>query len=156
MKFSIKDFFSRCDQIRRFLNKLLKQSHLLKKFLMKNFIFCVVKVFFCHLRAFLCYLVRIYHFLKCKLIERQQFEVSFHYPLLPEVCCVYLLLRGYVRAFNQRGCKVSFIRHINYLQALLCFNIIYKSGTTRSLRNEIKLSKPAKHLWLIRHTAINI
>ena len=39
MTFSIKDFFSKCDQI---LNLL--RSHLLKKFLMENFIFCVVKL----------------------------------------------------------------------------------------------------------------
>ena len=32
MKFSIKDFFSKCDQIR-------SSSHLLKKSLMENFIF---------------------------------------------------------------------------------------------------------------------
>ena len=36
MKFSIKDYFSKCDQISR---KLLIWSHLLKKSLMKNFIF---------------------------------------------------------------------------------------------------------------------
>ena len=40
MKFSIKDFFSKCDQIRR---RLLIWSHLLKKSLMVNFIFCAVK-----------------------------------------------------------------------------------------------------------------
>ena len=39
MKFSIKDFFSRCEQIRR---KLRIWLHLLKKSLMKNFIFCAV------------------------------------------------------------------------------------------------------------------
>ena len=39
MKFSIKDFFSKCDQIRR---KLRIWSHLLKKPLMENFIFCAV------------------------------------------------------------------------------------------------------------------
>ena len=39
MKFSIKDFFSKCDQIRR---KLRIWSHLLKKSLMRNFIFCAV------------------------------------------------------------------------------------------------------------------
>ena len=39
MKFSIKDFFSKCDQIRSFLQIF---SHLLKKSLMENFIFCVV------------------------------------------------------------------------------------------------------------------
>ena len=39
MKISIKDFFSKCDQIRR---KLPIWSHLLKKFVMENFIFCAV------------------------------------------------------------------------------------------------------------------
>ena len=39
MKFSIKDFFSKCDQIRR---KLRVWSHLLGKSLMENFIFCAV------------------------------------------------------------------------------------------------------------------
>ena len=40
MTFSIKDFFSRCDQIHSFLRI---QSHLLKKSLMENFIICSVK-----------------------------------------------------------------------------------------------------------------
>ena len=40
MKFSIKDFFSKCNQIRR---KLRIWFHLLKKSLMENFIFCAVK-----------------------------------------------------------------------------------------------------------------
>ena len=39
MKFSIKKFFSKCDQIRRFLQIW---SHLLKKSLMGNFIVCAV------------------------------------------------------------------------------------------------------------------
>ena len=43
MKFSITDFFSKCDQIRRCL---WIWSHLLKKSVMENFIFCVVNVFF--------------------------------------------------------------------------------------------------------------
>ena len=43
MKFFIKDFFSICDQIRR---KLQIWSHLLKKFLMENFIFCAVLLVF--------------------------------------------------------------------------------------------------------------
>ena len=37
MKFSIKDFFRKCDQIRSFLRIW---SHLLKKSLMEKFIFC--------------------------------------------------------------------------------------------------------------------
>ena len=47
MKFSIKDFFSKCDQIRRKPHK-----NFLKKSLMENFIFCAVKVIHgtcCHL-----------------------------------------------------------------------------------------------------------
>ena len=39
MKFSIKDFFSKCDQIRSFLRIW---SYLLKKSMMENFIFCAV------------------------------------------------------------------------------------------------------------------
>ena len=39
MKFSIKDFFSKCDQISSILRIW---SHLLKKSLMENFIFCEV------------------------------------------------------------------------------------------------------------------
>ena len=43
MKFSIKDFFSKCDQIRSFLRIW---SHLLKKPLVENLIFCAACVFF--------------------------------------------------------------------------------------------------------------
>ena len=39
IKFSIKYFFNKCDQIRSFLQIW---SHLLKKSLMENFIFCAV------------------------------------------------------------------------------------------------------------------
>ena len=39
MNFTIKDFFSKCNQIRR---KLRIWLHLLKKSLMENFIFCAV------------------------------------------------------------------------------------------------------------------
>ena len=41
MKFSIKDFFSKCDKIH---GKLWIWSHLLKKSLNENFIFCAVLV----------------------------------------------------------------------------------------------------------------
>ena len=43
MKFSIKDFFSKCDQIRRKKSHFLRTgSHLLKKSLIENFNFCAV------------------------------------------------------------------------------------------------------------------
>ena len=41
MKFSIKDFFSKCEQIRNFLRIF---SHLRKKSLMENVIFCAVVI----------------------------------------------------------------------------------------------------------------
>ena len=41
MKFSIEDFFSKCDQIRSFLRIW---SNLLKKSLIENFIFCAVRI----------------------------------------------------------------------------------------------------------------
>ena len=45
MKFSIKDFSSKCDQIRRKLRICLRiWSHLLEKSLMENFIFSAVRV----------------------------------------------------------------------------------------------------------------
>ena len=49
MKFSIKDFFSKCDQIRR---KLRIWSHLLKKSLTENFISCAV--IGCKQRSLIC------------------------------------------------------------------------------------------------------
>ena len=46
MKFSIKDFFSKCDQIRK---KLRIRLYLLKKSLMENFIFwAVVRAAICN------------------------------------------------------------------------------------------------------------
>ena len=41
LKFSIKDFLSKCDQIHSFLRIW---SYLVKKILMENFIFCAVSV----------------------------------------------------------------------------------------------------------------
>ena len=66
MKFSIKDFFSKCDQIRR---KLRIWSHLLKKSLMENFIFCAVLV--------------IHWMLKIKCSDECIFDLfqSFHIPV---------------------------------------------------------------------------
>ena len=43
MKFTFKDFFSKCDQI---CGRLQIWSHLLKKSLVENFIFCAVKLKF--------------------------------------------------------------------------------------------------------------
>ena len=50
MKFSIKDFLSKCDQIYR---KLWIWSHLAKRFLLENFIFFAVCVKYTGIRIFL-------------------------------------------------------------------------------------------------------
>ena len=51
MKFFIKDFFRKCDQIRR---KPRIWSHLLRKPLMENFIFCAVTVWDAMIKSSLC------------------------------------------------------------------------------------------------------
>ena len=61
MKFSIKDFFSKCDQIR---GKLRIWSHLLKKSFMENFIFCAVTCYGktkCHFKNRIWEHLRILH-----------------------------------------------------------------------------------------------
>ena len=45
MKFSIKDFLRKCDQIRK---KIRSWSHLLKKSIIESFIFCAVQYFILH------------------------------------------------------------------------------------------------------------
>ena len=49
MKFVIKDFFSKCDQTRR---KLRIWSHLLRKSLMENLIFCAQSSYFQNILSF--------------------------------------------------------------------------------------------------------
>ena len=62
MKFSIKDFFEKCDQIGSFMRIW---SHLLKKPLMENFIFCAVIIYF--MGGWLSHLVSCY---ACKTKDR--------------------------------------------------------------------------------------
>ena len=66
MNFSIKDFFSKCDQIHR---KLRIWSHFVKKSLMENFIFCAVW------RSVIC-LYTIVHFYHISLFHLHFFHVS--------------------------------------------------------------------------------
>ena len=61
MKFSVKDFFSKCDQMRSFLRIW---SLLLKKSLMENFIFCAVLAI---LDPPLCALSFLYHWFEIAL-----------------------------------------------------------------------------------------
>ena len=59
LKFSVKDLFSKCDQI---LRKLRIWSHLLKKSLMENFSFCAVNAVQC---------IIIYEFIFCEVILKE-------------------------------------------------------------------------------------
>ena len=74
MKLSIKDFFSKCDQIPR---KLRIWSHLLKKSLTENFIFCVVSVTMLQVLARKCLIS--YRFRKVNWSQKNQHFVNiFH------------------------------------------------------------------------------
>ena len=61
IKFTIKDFFSKCDQIRR---KLRVWSHFLKKSLMEKFIFCAVSIFFKFIQVWMTKGLRICAYVK--------------------------------------------------------------------------------------------
>ena len=73
MKFSIKDFFCKCDQIHSFL---FIWSHLLKKSLMENFIFCAVDQsmmnYFCGMTERLKTLSLIFSWDHCQMISPSQ------------------------------------------------------------------------------------
>ena len=82
MKFSITVFFSKCDQIHNFL---WIWSHLLKKFLIENFIFCAMIVL---------------HFSQCcSIFKGLCFEIStklyFNYILQFSCCSLFFWARSY-------------------------------------------------------------
>ena len=85
MKFPIKDFVSKCDQIRSFLRI---SSHLLYKSLIKNFIFCAVKL-------------KVYIFCSQKYLARgsnhNNDESAFYYWILT--------LRNLVKFIIRNACK---------------------------------------------------
>ena len=86
MKFSIKDYFRKCDDIPSFLRIW---SHLLKKSLMKNFIFCEVQVIFQDFsitdRSGCCQVPLIYVVKEVTLNELQHKQIKLHNKCLPEV-----------------------------------------------------------------------
>ena len=71
MKFSIKDLFSKCDQIRR---KLRIRSHLLKKSLMEDIIFYAVSDI-----AFSCFNEKKELHFKCKYFDFFKQEKESHF-----------------------------------------------------------------------------
>ena len=79
MKFSIEDFFSKCDQIRR---NLWIWSHLLKKSLKENFIFCTVYFIFLGC-AYRCTYVKLSkHYFRVKTKISVDFYICISVPLV--------------------------------------------------------------------------
>ena len=73
-EFPIKNFFSKCDQIRSFL---WIWSHVLKKSLMENVIFCAILPFFLsYLEDLLCYTL-VLHLIKTWHFYQQQYPKSY-------------------------------------------------------------------------------
>ena len=109
MKFSIKNFFSKFDQTRSFLRIW---SHLLKKSLMKNFIFCAVMVQWSEAAIRRCTIKQF-----CRVLKISQKKKLVHEPLLnklaglrPEILLRKRLLERFPVSFakNSRApfCKI--------------------------------------------------
>ena len=112
MKFSIKDFFSKCDQIRSFLRTC---SHLLKKSLMENFIFCAAMSPFEFQKLF------------CKRLQRHILDPFKHlrWTLLREQLTAlnsssYQFLQKFSSQMFERGPEYAseVIRYINVIKLL--------------------------------------
>ena len=115
MKFSIKGFFSKCDQIRRWLRIW---SHLLKKSLIENFIFCVMNVlvgyekyiqqWFDYIRKIkLLWLTKLHDFLTvpwCLFLETPIFKVKF-----------VILIKITLKSWESCNC------HSNLKNSIFCF-----------------------------------
>ena len=91
-KFSIKDFFSKCDKIRW---KLRIWSHLLKKSLMENFIFCaVIQEYVDHIKNLASVYLR-----QCRSSR-------------PEVFCKKGVLRNFVKFTGKHLCQSLFFNKL--------------------------------------------
>ena len=84
-KFSIKDLFNKCDQIR---SKLRIWSHLLKKSLMENFIFCAV---YAKVHIFEGNQHTIFSLLYPEFLSRNDYR-NFYVETLGGICCKIMSL----------------------------------------------------------------
>ena len=101
MRFSIKDFFSKCDKIRCILQIW---SHSLKKSVMENFIFCAVCIFCLH-SALISFLVKY----PIKILKGCQTVVSANqnYSRTPEKH--YLISRSICLMFSRLCWKMCYL-----------------------------------------------
>ena len=111
MKFCIKNFFSKCDQICR---KLQIWSYLLRKSLTENFIFCAVRI------AAVCRTADSSDMVMCN-----GFDWVIDTPLLSNCCCHEAFLPGSLHTHNTATNNV--IWHVWYVLtcSLICFRPVF-------------------------------
>ena len=144
MNFSIKDFSSRCDQIRR---KLRIWSHLLKKSLTENFIFAQCLLLRCYLicRCAFRKLSNIYSGIFC---EDSQGIKSFKCFRVKNQS--YMFCSAWNTSFFPFSFTVCFQAFhpsvITILQILICFFVPHWNITSPVFRNFISISATKKFL----------
>ena len=112
MKFYIKNFFSKCDQIRR---KLRIWSHLLNKFLMENFIFCAVIIsnLIKRLRKKLSEKWQIWQRRIPQVLRNQNNYIKNFLNLFSEFIFRYFyVIVSYWAVFNKYGIPGSYLMHL--------------------------------------------
>ena len=120
MKFSIKDFFSKCGEIRR---KLQNWSYFLKKSLIENFIANLQNIYF----------LLIHH-----LLRETKNTFSFLQPRkLDTVFCLTLLCRQRVQYCNREYNNSKIVRFSTYYVA----DILYVSYRKQLLHNNRKFKE---------------
>ena len=130
MKFIIKDFFSKCDQIHSFLPIW---SHLLKKSLIENFIFCavlsrgsflVILIIFWQMSIIAVY----FPFLTEKLLYYSNCWPTFDWQNFINVPCVKVGKYQYQKVLRPMGfgkCPVNILKCRKFFPSLVncCFNL---------------------------------
>ena len=123
MKFSIKDFFSKCDEILSFRGIW---SHLLKKALMKNFFFCVLLIFLSNsVNLVFCTLMA-----GCRREETScYFLLIFFFVFVFEFCLLYLVYflhshHGFCYWYGRLN-KEALLSSCNFIPT--CSRIIYSA-----------------------------
>ena len=114
MKFSIKDFFSKCEQIRSFQPIW---SHLLKKSLMENFVFCVVQAWLddFHISKLILYLDQLKFIRNYSFITYEKFSAVRVRIRGWEILVFRKLLRTYVRKW-----MIPSWSYYQYIQEFQC------------------------------------
>ena len=158
MKFSIKDFFDKCDQVCSFM---WIWSHLLKKSLMENFFFCAFHIISYHIILHILCFHLSYFEIQCS-VQKVFLEILQN----SQQFCNFIKKEMLVQVFSCEFCKISnnnvFIEHLwwsyfhsnNYLKVISLYQqvpprhvittITYLGRCTQfhvSLRRKIMIEK---------------